>query len=92
MEKSVGMFKRAAGGWVEYRQCPSEEDTLCFVREIEESNCLEDNRATIRILYETSYHNKEIGKSLLVLYFIDKRRRPLIAASLGLPLSTWIPS
>jgi hypothetical protein len=62
VEKSVGIFKRAAGGWDEYERCLGELLTLlCLARKMGESNRLEDNVATIRILCGTPYDINQRG-------------------------------
>jgi hypothetical protein len=62
VEKSVGIFRRAFGGWVEYgRRCLDTLEALSVVRGIEEINPLKGNLANIRILGEESY-SKCLGR------------------------------
>ena len=58
VEKSVGIFKRAFGGWVEYGHCLSVLGTLQLARGIDERSSL-NILAGIRILHATMYGKKE---------------------------------
>jgi hypothetical protein len=56
VEKSVGIFRREFGGWVEYgRRCLDTLEAVSVVRGIEEINPLKGNLADIRILGAESY-------------------------------------
>ena len=79
VEKSVAMFKRAAGGWVEYGRYLGLWQTLCLVRGTEENKRLEDSLDTIRILCETVYDKNHGEDTSLVLTFMVRKTGPRIA-------------
>jgi hypothetical protein len=79
VEKSVGMFKRAKGGWVEYGRSLGLLQILCRIRGTEENNRLENDIGIIRILCETPYNKKQRAEASPVLYCYGRKAGPRIA-------------